>query len=246
MEPISVVAENCSGCSSCCKACAFGAVSMTGSPAKGTGRPTAVVDVSRCTLCGACADACESPDAIVFARADAEGRAPENHSGIAVFAEHRRGALASVVPEMVGAARELKKSLRSPVCAILVGKGVSKLVDGLFMYGVDEVWMIDDPAVGDFQEDVQAALVAAIVEEKKPEIFLGGGTVVGRSLMPRVAARLGTGLTADCTGLSVDCATGLLVQTRPAFGGNVMASIITEKRRPQMATVRPKVMKAAD
>jgi electron transfer flavoprotein alpha subunit len=105
--------------------------------------------------------------------------------------------------------------------------------------------MIDDLSIGDFDEDVQAELVSQILLEKKPEIFLGGGTVVGRSLLPRVAARILTGLTADCTELSIDPETQLLKQTRPAFGGNIMATILTQNHRPQMATVRHKVMTPA-
>ncbi len=165
--------------------------------------------------------------------------------GIAVFAEHRRGKLASVVPEIIGAARELQKELSAPVSAILVGAGVRKYTDELLSYGVDEIWMIDNPGIGDFDEDVQADLVAQVLLERRPEIFLGGGTVVGRSLLPRVAARILTGLTADCTELAVDPATMLLRQTRPAFGGNIMATILTQNHRPQMATVRHKVMTPA-
>ncbi len=119
------------------------------------------------------------------------------------------------------------------------------LAQEILTYGVDEVWMIDNPKIGDFAEDIQAELVAAILREKKPEIFLGGGTIIGRSLLPRVASNIGTGLTADCTELSIDLETRFLRQTRPAFGGNIMATILCQYRRPQMATVRHKVMKAA-
>jgi len=122
---------------------------------------------------------------------------------------------------------------------------VRKYTQELLSLGVDEIWMIDNPDIGDFDEDVHAELVAQILMEKKPEIFLGGGTVVGRSLLPRVAAKILTGLTADCTELSIDPSTMLLRQTRPAFGGNIMATILTQNHRPQMATVRHKVMKPA-
>jgi len=150
------------------------------------------------------------------------------------------------VPEIIGAARELAKQRASTVIAILVGNGVHAFTDELLSYGVDEIWMIDNPAIGDFDEDVQADLVSEILLEKKPEVFLGGGTVVGRSLLPRVAARILTGLTADCTELSIDGETQLLKQTRPAFGGNIMATILTQNHRPQMATVRHKVMTPAE
>ena len=246
MDPIRVITENCTACRLCEKACTYGAISMTGAPEPKAGRPTAVIDLAKCTICGACVEACKRFKAIVITRVTFKGQDVKQHSGIAVFAEHRRGKLASVVPEIIGAARELQKELSAPVIAILIGNGVRSYTPELLSYGVDEIWMIDNPAIGDFDEDVQAELVAEIVMEKKPEIFLGGGTVVGRSLLPRVAAKILTGLTADCTELSIDPSTMLLRQTRPAFGGNIMATIQTQNHRPQMATVRHKVMKPAE
>jgi len=132
-----------------------------------------------------------------------------------------------------------------PVSALLVGTDVRPLVEELFAYGVDEVWLLDKPGIDPFAEDILADLAAKAIRERKPEIVLGGGTVMGRSLMPRIAAKLRTGLTADCTELSIDPDIGLLRQTRPAWGGNIMATILCENSRPQMATVRHKVMKPA-
>jgi electron transfer flavoprotein alpha subunit len=277
MDPIRVITENCTACSLCVKACSYAAIALSGPPVAKTGKPSAVIDLAKCTICGACVEACKRFKAIVITRVTFKGQEIKAYSGVAVLAEHRRGKLASVVPEIIGAARELKKELAeaekaatgtpaqgadgqaaagaspssgdqasAPVCAILVGSGVKRFTDELLSYGVDEVWMIDNPAIGDFDEDVQAELVAQIIMERKPEIFLGGGTVVGRSLLPRVAAKILTGLTADCTELAIDSATKLLKQTRPAFGGNIMATILTQNHRPQMATVRHKVMKPAD
>jgi len=170
----------------------------------------------------------------------------ELYKGICVYAEHRLGKLSSVVSEIVGAARELQKDLSSPVSAILVGANVRPYTRELLSMGVDGVWMLEDPSIGDFDEDVHAELVTQILLEKRPEIFLGGGTVWGRSLPPRVAARTLTGLTVDCTEFAIDPSTMLLRQTRPAFGGNIMGTILTQNHRPQMATVRHKVMKPAE
>jgi electron transfer flavoprotein alpha subunit len=245
MDPIRVIVQSCVGCNLCVKACAYGAIELTGPVGAREGKPTAVIDLVKCTLCGSCVEACKRYKAIVITRSTFKGQDVKKYSGICVFAEHRLGKLVSVVPEIVGAARELQKELSAPVTAILVGSGVRKYTDDLLSLGVDEIWMIDDPSIGDFDEDVQAELVAQILMEKKPEIFLGGGTVVGRSLLPRVAAKILTGLTADCTELSIDPSTMLLRQTRPAFGGNIMATILTQNHRPQMATVRHKVMKPA-
>jgi len=234
-EPIRVILEKCVGCGLCLKACAYDAITLVDKKA--------VID-ERCTICGACVSACRY-DAIVIERRPFKGQEVQSYSGICVFAEHRHGALSSVVFEIIGAARELKKELGRPVSAILVGAKVRAMAEELLAYGVDEVWMVEDPAIGDFAEDVQADLVTKILLEKKPEIFLGGGTIIGRSLLPRVAARILTGLTADCTELAVDGEKQLLKQTRPAFGGNIMATILCSNHRPQMATVRHKVMKAA-
>jgi electron transfer flavoprotein alpha subunit len=244
MDPIRVITANCVGCSLCVKACPYDAIALSGPPGA-KGRPTAVIDLVKCTLCGACVESCKRYKAIEITRRTFKAPDVKLYTGICVYAEHRRGKLASVVAEIIGSARELQKDLSSPVSAILVGSGVKSYVPELLSHGVDEIWMMDDPAIGDFDEDVHTELVTQILLEKRPEIFLGGGTVWGRSLLPRVAARILTGLTADCTELSVDPATNLLRQTRPAFGGNIMATILTQNHRPQMATVRHKVMKPA-
>jgi electron transfer flavoprotein alpha subunit len=236
METIKVLLDKCVGCGLCLKVCAYDALERVDKK---------VLINEKCTICGACVDVCKF-DAIEITRRSFKGQDVTAYSGVCLFAEHRGGALSSVVPEIIGAARELKASLDRPISAILLGHEVGGLAEELIAYGVDEVWLVDDPAVGEFAEDIQADLAAKILAEKKPEIFLGGGTIMGRSLLPRVAARLLSGLTADCTELSIDENSRLLRQTRPAFGGNIMATILCENHRPQMATVRHKVMKAAE
>jgi electron transfer flavoprotein alpha subunit/NAD-dependent dihydropyrimidine dehydrogenase PreA subunit len=235
-EPIRVILDKCTGCGLCLKVCAYDAVSLVDKKA---------VINECCTVCGACVGVCRY-DAIEIERRPFKGQDVENYSGICIFAEHRHGKLSSVVLEIIGAARELKKSLDRQISAILVGDKVRPLAEELVEHGVDTVWMVEDPSIGDFNEDVQSDLVAKILLEKKPEVFLGGGTILGRSLLPRVAARILTGLTADCTELSIDGENKLLRQTRPAFGGNIMATILCSNHRPQMATVRHKVMKEAE
>jgi electron transfer flavoprotein alpha subunit len=235
-EPIRIIVDKCVGCGLCIKVCAYDGVSLVDKMA---------VLNERCTVCGACVSACKY-DAIVIERRPFKGQDVENYSGICIFAEHRHGELSSVVYEIIGAAQALKVSLDKKISAILLGEKVRETADELISYGVDEVWMMEDPAIGDFNEEIQADLVAKILLDKKPEIFLGGGTIIGRSLLPRVAARILTGLTADCTELSIDGDNKLLKQTRPAFGGNIMATILCNSHRPQMATVRHKVMKAAE
>ncbi len=235
-EPIQIIVDKCVGCGLCIKVCAYDAISLVDKKA---------VLNERCTICGACVSACKY-DAILIERRPFKGQDVENYSGICLFAEHRGGELSSVVYEIIGAARELKSSLDKKISAILLGTKVREMAEELVSYGVDEVWMMEDPAIGDFNEEIQADLVAKILLDKKPEIFLGGGTIIGRSLLPRVAAKILTGLTADCTELTIDGENKLLRQTRPAFGGNIMATILCNSHRPQMATVRHKVMKAAE
>jgi electron transfer flavoprotein alpha subunit len=235
-EPIQIILDKCVGCGLCIKVCAYDAVSLVDKKA---------VLNERCTVCGACVSACKY-DAILIERRPFKGQDVENYSGICLFAEHRGGTLSSVVYEIIGAARELKASLDKKISAILLGNKVREMAAELVSYGVNEVWMMEDPAIGDFNEEIQADLVAKILLDKKPEIFLGGGTIIGRSLLPRVAAKILTGLTADCTELTIDGENKLLRQTRPAFGGNIMATILCNSHRPQMATVRHKVMKAAE
>ena len=236
MEPIKVIIDKCVGCGLCVTACPYDAIQMI--------NEKAIIDIEKCTLCSACIEACKF-GAIVIYKRSFRGQDVTSYSGICLYAEHRNGKLASVVLEIIGVAMKLKGDLNEKISAILLGNGMNPLAEELVLYGVDEVWMIDSPEIGEFAEDVQAEIVAEILMEKKPEIFLGGGTIIGRSILPRVAAKLLTGLTADCTELTIDSKNKLLRQTRPAFGGNIMATILCENHRPQMATVRHKVMDEA-
>jgi electron transfer flavoprotein alpha subunit len=236
MTGIQVIEYKCVGCGKCIEVCPYNAISLE--------NDIAVIN-ENCTLCGACVDSCPF-DAIVLEKDVDSAHDVSAYSGIALYVEHRGGTISSVVPEIIGAAFDLKKSIEKPISAVLLGHNVEEMAQEVLSYGVDQVWLVDHPEIGEFAEDVQASLLAEILDRKKPEIFLGGGTILGRSLLPRVAVKLSTGLTADCTELEIDDETGLLKQTRPAFGGNIMATILTKNHRPQMATVRHKVMKAVE
>jgi len=161
-----------------------------------------------------------------------------------VLAEQRDGNIQKVAFELVGEATKLAKDLNEQVVAILLGDGVTAKAEELIQHGADKVIVVDDPILAKYATEPYAKAITAIIKEFEPEIVLYGATSIGRDLAPRVSARVHTGLTADCTKLEIAEDTKLLNMTRPAFGGNIMATIVCKNHRPQMATVRPGVMAA--
>lgn len=165
---------------------------------------------------------------------------------IYVFVEQRDGKTQKVAFELIGKARELAAQLDQQVYGLVVGSNIAGLADELIARGADGVVLVDNPMLAEYVTEPYAKAVASVIKAKEPEIVLFGATSIGRDLAPRVSARIHTGLTADCTGLDIAEDTKLLMMTRPAFGGNIMATIACPDHRPQMATVRPGVMKALD
>ncbi len=159
-----------------------------------------------------------------------------------VFAEQRGGELKRVSLELLGRAQGLAKDLNQRVAAVLIGDHVSGLANTLIEFGADTVYLVEDATLRDYRTKAYTHVFEELVAAYKPNILLMGATHIGRDLAPRVSRRVGSGLTADCTELSIDPEEGILLQTRPAFGGNVMATIVNRFSRPQMATVRPGVM----
>jgi electron transfer flavoprotein alpha subunit len=203
---------------------------------------TLVIDEG-CNLCGACVEVCEFE---ALALPEMEGPAPRPGvppDGVWVFAEQRHGALAPVALELLGEARRLAETLQVQVAAVLLGDKVEHLAPALLAGGADKVYLAESPALSDFCEGPYAAALTEIAQHYQPEIILAGATYAGRAFIPQVAAALKTGLTADCTAFAIDPEKRLLLQTRPAFGGNIMATIITPRTFPQMATARPGVFK---
>jgi electron transfer flavoprotein alpha subunit len=162
--------------------------------------------------------------------------------GVWIYGEHHEGRLHHVVLELVGKGTELAGTLDCPPEVVVFGAGLGDIPPQLAGLPVDAVHLVEHPALAEYRDGPCSQALARLISEHRPEIVLAGATSQGRSLMPRVAILCGTGLTADCTGLEIDPETGNLLQTRPAFGGNVMATIVTRRHRPQMATVRPKVL----
>ena len=222
----------CNGCQRCIKTCPYGAVELRDGKAH-------ILD--RCTSCGACLEVCKQK--AIFS--DMEPKVIPDFSdrkGVWVFAEQRAGKLTSVSLELLGKAQELAASLGQDVSALLLGSKVSGLAKSLINHGADRVYLAEHRALKDFRTLAYTKVIEELVARYRPNILLMGATHVGRDLAPRVSRRIGVGLTADCTELSIDPEEGILLQTRPAFGGNVMATIANRYSRPQMATVRPGVM----
>jgi len=226
--------EACIGCGICEQTCTFGAIKVEGGHA---------VVGDNCTLCGNCVDACEV-GALAIER---EERATKGNladwSGVWVYAEHRHGRTAPVAFELLGIGRQLADQRGVKLAAVLIGSGFDGQAEELIAAGADVVYLVDDPALAHFTDDAYGNVLSDLIREHKPEIMLAGATAIGRSFIPRVATSLATGLTADCTDLAIRVEDGALLQTRPAFGGNIMATIVCPHTRPQIATVRPMVMK---
>ncbi len=224
--------DKCTLCDSCVTACPFGLIGIVDDK----------VEIKEgCNLCGACREICTC-DAILIEAVQEEIEVNGSHRGVWVFAEQRNGRIKSVAYELLSKGRQLADTLNTELGVVCFGHNVTE-TDELIGYGADKVYLIDDPQLEDFAEDLYAAKFVELICQHKPEIVLAGATPMGRSFMPRVAAILKTGLTADCTGLEIDLERRLLLQTRPTFGGNIMATIICQAKRPQMATVRPRVFK---
>ncbi len=228
-------AAKCVGCQICVKTCPFGALQMQGK--------LAVVNAS-CTFCGACVPSCKF-GAITMTKAEKKaGVNIADYHGVWVFGEQIDGVIQGVVHELIGKGRELADNLGVPLTVMVLGHDMDAACRELLEYPVDVVLQVDDPSLKHYASEPYAQVVTDLIDKRKPEIFLAGATAIGRSFLARVAVAAHTGLTADCTGLDIT-EEKLLLQTRPAFGGNIMASILCARHRPQMSTVRHKVMQTA-
>ena len=235
-DSITIFLDKCTGCTLCVKACPFGAIHMA--------NRKAVIDMAVCTLCGACAESCKF-SAIELKKVAGAKKDLSKYKDVWVFCEQKGGVIQSIAFELLGEGRKLADKLGVRLCAVILGSGIESAAAGLGARGADKVYLVDHPALKSYQDDPYTEVLVKLAGEYFPEIILCGATTIGRSLVSRVAVRIDAGLTADCTGLDIDEKERLLLQTRPAFGGNIMATIITPNHRPQMATVRHKVMKEA-
>ncbi len=227
--------DACNGCGLCEQTCAVDAIHVVDGIAE--------IEQESCTGCGGCVDVCE-PAALFMEGQELEEKnnALAEWSGIWIYAECRNGELAPVSLELLGEGRRLADIRETKLSAVLFTDETSNLTAQLISHGADTVYLVENPIFGNFYEDANAAVLTDLARRYKPETILAGATAIGRSFIPRVAASLRTGLTADCTCLGIQ-ENGDLLQSRPAFGGNVMAAVLCSGTRPQMATVHPMVMK---
>ncbi|HDO36145.1 MAG TPA: electron transfer flavoprotein subunit alpha, partial [Nitrospirae bacterium] len=230
--------ELCTGCETCIDSCPYDAIVMKDDKA---------FINEYCQFCRACLSVCPE-GAIKEIEVESDIGAPADLSackGVWVIAEQREGTIAGVSLELLGAGKKLADNRATELTAVLFG-GSRDQARSLIHRGADRVLHAEDNIFDHFNDEPYIDLLTDLIKDRNPEIVLTGATPIGRSFFPRVAARLRTGLTADCTSLEIDPETGNLIQIRPAFGGNIMAAILCPNHRPQMATVRPRVMKKLD
>ncbi len=235
---IKIDRDLCIGCGLCVDTCTFDALQMNGDKPE--------YDLEKCTSCGLCVDNCPV-EAISTVLQASEHNAFDDYRGVWVFAEQRYGELEVVSLELLSEGRKLARALDTSLTMVLPGHtNIEQMAKDLIAYGADRVLVLDHELLDVYTTDGYTNAIYQQVVKQKPEIFLIGATMIGRDFGPRLAARLKTGLTADCTHLGIDPETRNFLQTRPAFGGNLMATIICPNTRPQMATVRPGTMAKAE
>ena len=232
---IKVIEEKCVGCAKCQKSCPFDAITIEDKIA---------VIGDACTNCGTCVEVCPT-DAIIQEGTEKVVKDLSMYKGVWVFAEQREGKIMPVVFELLGEGKKLAAEIGTELCAILCGSNVAGLADELFAYGAEKVYLADAPELEKYTTDGYSKVINEAIGKYKPEIVLYGATHIGRDLAPCLAVKVNTGLTADCTKLEIDPDDKKIRQTRPAFGGNLMATIVCPGSRPQMSTVRPGVMDKA-
>ena len=235
MPKIHVLKEKCVKCGLCQRVCPFDAIKITEDFPRFN---------NNCRFCGACVSACPVQAIVLQLEKVIDKVDLSQYKGVIVFAEQREGQITPVVYELIGKGRELAEKLGEPLYIALLGYQVKDEAKKLGRYDVNKIIFYDHPLLERYRDDPYVQLIVELLDKVKPNIVLIGATSIGRTLGPKLASKLDTGLTADCTELDIDEEKNL-IQIRPAFGGNVMAKIITPSHRPQIATVLYKVMMKA-
>ncbi len=233
MATLLIDKDTCTGCESCIPACPFGALSMK--------EGIAVVD-EKCTFCGACVDVCPVSAITLEKEEKAVTIDTSAYKDVWIFIEHEHGKVSNVSFELLGEGRKLANDLGCKLCGMIFAEKADDFIKEVVAYGAEKIYVTESPVLKEYRTDPYACAAVNLIRKYKPEIVLYGATTQGRDFAGTVATTLETGLTADCTGLDIDPETKYLKQTRPAFGGNIMATILDYPNyRPQMSTVRPKV-----
>ena len=230
--------ELCSNCGACVANCPYGGIEIIDDKA-------CITD--DCNLCGACVESCPV-NAIIIEREVSKIKKVDfsQYKGVWIIAEHYKNKILPVTFQLLGKGRELADTLKEDLTLVLLGSDFDEQLDELSKYNEDKIIYIKSTAFRDYYSDLYVDVLTNLIIENKPEIVLIGATPTGRDFAPRISKRLNAGLTADCTGLDIDSESGNLLQTRPTFGGNIMATIKTPSSRPQMATVRPGIFKVPE
>lgn len=224
--------NRCVGCGICEGNCPFGAIEVRNGKA---------VAGDQCTMCGACVEGCPAGALRLPEKEPVAAEDMGDYRNVWVYVEHAAGVLQSVSAELLGQGRMLADKLGEQLVGVIIGSDLDGLVEKVKGYGADAVIVVEDPAQARYNTAGYAAAMESLVKKYKPSVLLIGATNNGRDLAPRISCHLGTGLTADCTGLDIDPEKRIVAWTRPAFGGNIMATILCPDRRPQIGTVRPRV-----
>jgi electron transfer flavoprotein alpha subunit/NAD-dependent dihydropyrimidine dehydrogenase PreA subunit len=229
---VKIIIDKCIGCRACVKACPFGAMELVNAKA---------VCLDACNLCGICVESCRF-DAIEAPVRDTSPVADtDSYRGVWVFIQADGDSLHHVSLELVGEARRLADQLGTEVSCMLMSGSAGKIVEDLSHYDIQHIYTVENPVLARYRTVPYVEAASFLIRSFRPEIVLIGATSTGRDFAGGLATELQTGLTADCTSLDIDISSRSLLQTRPAFGGNIMATIKSSRHRPQMATVRPKV-----
>jgi len=224
--------DKCNGCGKCVELCPFDQIEIFGR--------LAVIN-AECTMCGVCQELCPT-EAILIKRGRINAEEISDYQGVWVFIEQSQGRIKSVSFELLGKARDLANKLNQELVAVLIGDEISHFIKDLTLYGVHKIYSVENEVLKIYTTDAYTQTLVSLISRYKPNILLFGATNIGKDLAPRVAARLQIGLTSDCTDLDIN-QEGYLLQTKPTFGGNIMAQILCKHTRPQMTTVRPNVFK---